>query len=545
MDETPMTSSLDTSHQPRHVLIVDDEQQNRQLLEAMLAPEGLHLSTAASGEEALAAMRQQPFDLVLLDVGMPGMDGYEVTARLKADPETRNIPIIIITALDDRDARLLGLTAGAEDFLSKPVDRAELSARVRNLLRLRAYGEHFDKYSQRLESDILLRTRELAQALGRADQAIQAKDALLQTVSHELRTPLNAILGWADVLERRPEPALLTRGLPIIKRNALAQARVVDNLLDVAGIEAGRMQLEARPTDLRPILAEAIEVVRPASQAKHITIVSTAGDPGAIVLGDPVRVHQILWNLLSNAVKFTPDGGTVGVSLRIVGERVCLEVSDSGIGIEPGFLSQVFERFSQSDMSPTRRYSGLGIGLAIVRGLVEMHGGTVQAMSAGPGQGATFIIEFPLHQGTVDTPSEVRHLDQPAPLDRTSLDGVRVLVIDDDEDTCDTIALILETAGASTVVAGSAGRGLQRLIECDVDVVVSDIAMPHRDGLAFIQDVRTLADEAKRRVPVVALTALTSQEDRVLILSAGFQAYLAKPVAPDSLVRCVAAAAAR
>jgi signal transduction histidine kinase len=567
-----MSLSPNVADRAASILIVDDEDQHRHLIERMLMSEGFHLLSASSGEEALAMVAHEPPDLILLDVMMPVMDGYRVARALKGNPATTNIPIIMITALDDRDAKMLGLSAGAEDFLTKPVDRAEVCVRVRNLLRLKAYGEYYDKYSQTLEAEVALRTAELiqrtktleqqaaaltrqaalleegahnlAQALERAEQANRAKDTLLMTVSHELRTPLTAILGWADLLEGRPDPALVQRGLQVIKRNALAQTRLVGDLLDTSNIETGKMRLTTRPTDLRLVLFNVLEVVRPAAEAKNISIVTTGDEAPAIVLGDHRRLQQIMWNLLSNAVKFTPDGGTVRVDSQTSETRVRLEVSDNGSGIDPGFLSRVSEQFSQADMSPTRRYGGLGLGLTLVRQLVEMHGGTVEALSAGPGQGATFVVEIPVHHGSaepLDAAATTAELSSP---EVTDLTGVCVLIVDDDADSRTTVAMILEEAGASTVLAESASTGLHCLLHHDVDVVVCEIAMPHRDGVAFIHDVRTLLDDVKRHVPAVALTALARDEDRQWILAAGFQRYASKPVSADHLVRSVAAATA-
>jgi CheY-like chemotaxis protein len=397
-----------------------------------------------------------------------------------------------------------------------------------------------------LERCVEERTRDLIVALARAEQTNRTKEAFLAIVSHELRTPLNAILGWAELLERRPDPAMLQRGLLVIKRNALAQARVVADLLDVSSIEAGKMRIETQLTDLRVIVSNAIDVVRPAAEAKRISIVLTGDETPAIVLGDPDRLQQIVWNLLSNAMKFTPEGGTVHVSTLASPERVRFEVSDNGIGIDSAFLSRVFEPFLQVDMSSTRGYTGLGLGLTLVRELIEMQGGTVHAQSAGMNKGATFVIELPAHDAsTEERRAAGTGMSAPAPLPNSAdLTGIRVLVVDDDADSCETIALILQAAGASTMTADSASTGLQALLQHKVDVVISDIAMPHRDGVAFIQDVRALLDDVKRRIPAVALTGLARDEDRQWILASGFQRYAAKPVSADHLVRCVAAAAA-
>ena len=355
----------------------------------MLSREGFVIFTAASGEEALTMVAAEPPDLILLDAMLPGMLGYQVATILKESFATRNIPIIMVTALDTREDRIRGLKAGAEDFLSRPVDRTELCTRVKNLLGLKAHCDHFDLRSQQLEVEVASRTaalvertkaleehvalcleqavsleersRDLTRALTRAEQAGRAKETLLGTVSHELRTPLNAILGWADMMEKDHSPALLGRALPAIKRNGLAQERVIESLLEVSRIDAGLLQLDTQAADLRLVVNSAIEIVRPAAEAKNLSIVSTGEGP-AIVLGDPARLRQVLWHLLSNAVKFTPTGGAVRVDLHSPGKMVRLEVSDDGIGMASEFIPHAFSGFSQADMSTTRKYMGLGLG---------------------------------------------------------------------------------------------------------------------------------------------------------------------------------------
>jgi signal transduction histidine kinase len=553
-------------------LIVDDEPHSRRLLEVMLAAEGYVLATTATGEEALSKVTLEPPDLILLDLMLPGIDGCQVAASLKGSSATRNIPIIMITALDSREERVRGLKAGAEDFLSRPLDRAELCARVRNLLALKAYGHHYDLYSQRLEGEaashtaaliertkaleqqVVLcieqttaleeRSRDLADALQLAEQAGRAKENLLGRVSHELRTPLNAILGWSEMLGADPNPALLQRGIPAIRRNALAQERVIASLLDVSSIDAGSLRIDTRPADLRLVVRNAIDIVRPAADAKQLSIVS-AGDGPAVVLGDPARLRQVLWHLLSNAVKFTPDGGAIRVHLQAAGGKVRLEVSDDGIGIPPEFLPHAFSGFTQADMSTTRKHPGLGLGLTLVRKLIEMQGGTVTALSPGTDQGATFVVELPRYDARAGEFGGADIIAEPTVSAGADLTGVRVLVVDDDPESREIVSTILEAAGAWTAVADSGATGLQCLLDLDMDVVVSDIAMPDHDGFAFINDVRTLPGEDKRRVPVVALTALASRQERESILVAGFQAHVAKPVLAATLLESVASVCGR
>jgi CheY-like chemotaxis protein len=288
--------------------------------------------------------------------------------------------------------------------------------------------------------------------------------------------------------------------------------------------------------DLGALVANTVDVVQAAADAKRL-IVNIAAMPSMIVWGDPARLQQIFWNLLSNATKFTPEGGSIHVGASIVEGNARIEVADTGVGIESQFLGCVFDRFSQADASTTRGYSGLGLGLAVVRHLVELHGGSVRAESAGPGRGSTFTVQLPLQlYGRLA-------LEAPETEPDVDLHGLRVLVVDDDADSRETVAVILEAAGATIMRAHSADSGLERMNENGVDVIVSDIAMPGRDGVAFIEDVRRLADTKRRRTPAVALTAFAREEDRRRILSAGFQKHVPKPVTAAQLVQSVAAVA--
>jgi signal transduction histidine kinase len=384
-----------------------------------------------------------------------------------------------------------------------------------------------------LERRVGERTADLANALQRAEEANRAKEAFLATISHELRTPLNAILGWADILERRADPTLLKRALPVIRRNAMAQARVVGDLVDVSSIAAGKIRLDLQTADLSALVETTVDVIRPSADAKRLTVDVTV-TPSIIVWGDPARLQQVVWNLLSNAVKFTPEGGSISVSLTTSDSKAIIEVTDTGIGIDTNFLPSVFDRFSQADSSPTRGYHGLGLGLAIVRHLVEMHGGAVDVKSHGPYRGSTFTVKIPLQlYGRLP-------LQETESATAVDLRGLRVLVVDDDADSRETVSVMLEAAGAATTRAHSATSGLERVLKERVDIIVSDVAMPDRDGVEFIQDVRRLPDPKLRRTPAVALTAFSREEDQRRILSAGFQKYVAKPVTAAKLVQSVA-----
>ena len=375
-----------------------------------------------------------------------------------------------------------------------------------------------------------------------SEQANRAKDEFLGVVSHELRTPLSAILGWSQLLGREKvvSPAILSKGLAVIERNSRAQVKLIEDILDVSRIISGKLRLELRATDLDVVLRAAVEVIRPAAEAKGVSL-RAAGTPGAVVLGDPDRLQQVLWNLLSNAVKFTPAGGQIDVAVDRVGRNVRVTVLDSGKGIDPDFLPYVFERFRQADSSTTRRHGGLGLGLAIVRHVIELHGGSVRALSGGPDRGATFVIKLPLHEGGEalgDRAPGVRVTRDTDPGGMVRLDGIRVLVVDDEPDAREVLGTILAAAGAEVELASSATESMERLATFAPDVLVSDVGMPGDDGYAMIRRVRE-GGSRFARVPALALTAYASPEDARHAVLAGFDTHLAKPVEPATLTAVV------
>jgi PAS domain S-box-containing protein len=362
----------------------------------------------------------------------------------------------------------------------------------------------------------MLHARE-QEARAEAEAANRAKDEFLATLSHELRTPLNAILGWGHVLNRgRADPQVVERALDTIMRSARQQAQLIEDLLDISSIISGRFRLNPRPVDLVAVLSAALESVRPALQAKGLRIESQFDPSVGAVAGDPGRLEQIFWNLLSNAVKFTPRGGTIRVRLEGMSSRAVATVSDTGIGIAPDVLPAIFERFRQADSSITRAHGGLGLGLAIVRQLVELHGGTVEAASPGEGLGSTFKVSLPI--------MAVRTFERPSrdtrdePLGRCN--GITALVVDDDADSRELIALLLRQCGAEVTVAGSAAEALRALERARPAVLISDLAMPGVDGYELIRRVRLSPGGAG--IAALALTAHASAEARATAFKAGF-----------------------
>ncbi|HKX31506.1 MAG TPA: response regulator [Blastocatellia bacterium] len=380
-----------------------------------------------------------------------------------------------------------------------------------------------------------------------AETANRLKDEFLATVSHELRTPLNAMLGWVSIIRKgNLEEERKHQALETIERNARLQKRLIDDLLDVSRIITGKLRLDTRLIDLVMIIEGAVESVRPAAEAKAVSLQTELEVLNCPFQGDSSRLQQVIWNLISNAVKFTPTGGQVKVRLRQCNEQVEIIVSDTGAGIAPEFLPYVFDRFRQADGSSTRKHGGLGLGLAIVRHLVEMHGGTVEAESAGKNQGATFTIRIPLI-GAQPNPTGLSILppirDEIALSESTpKLTGLRVLVVDDHPEARDLLAVILNLSEAEVQTAGSVSEALDRLTIWQPEVLISDIAMPNGDGYELIQRLRQReqAEGVRAAMPAIALTAYAGAEDRIRALSAGFQLYLPKPVEADELIMSVA-----
>ena len=410
------------------------------------------------------------------------------------------------------------------------IEEAQLSER-RRLALAEAHGE--------LERRVAARTAELQAALNRAQEANRAKEAFLSTVSHELRTPLNAIVGWSRMLESgaSTDPSFVARGLQVIDRNARMQAQLVEELLDISRVTSGTLRLQMEPLDFRHTVRDALEIIRPAADAKRLAVDVSIPDVTIPMAGDSRRLQQVVWNLLSNAVKFTPDGQRIAVAVKTVGDKAQLEVSDTGIGIDHEFLPRVFDRFSQADPSPTRRHQGLGIGLAIARHLVELHGGIVTAESGGLGNGATFRVELPMREGVAPAVRQSQRGGEACP----RVDGIRVLVVDDDADARGTLGTILERAGACVATADSADAAYHQLQTTSFDVILSDIAMPEEDGFTLLRRVRQAADARLRQLPAIAVTAYAGEDERDRAIAAGFQLHLAKPVTPEELVHGVKA----
>jgi PAS domain S-box-containing protein len=375
-----------------------------------------------------------------------------------------------------------------------------------------------------------------------AESANRLKDEFLATISHELRTPLTAILGWARMLREGAltEPQM-RHAFEVIQRSGESQAQLVDDILDTARIFTGRFNLEVRPIQVNRILQAAADVIRPSAEGKGITLQVATDNQSNIVLGDARRVQQIFWNLLSNSVKFTNKGGRIEARLARIGDRIEVSISDTGIGIDPHFLPHVFDRFRQADSSSTRKYSGLGLGLAIVRHLAEVHGGSVSASSLGIGLGSTFKVDFPAApRPCLPQPESGTQVDSSHPDVCQELKGVCVLVVEDDPETLDLLKFILDQRQAEVTTATSAAEALRVLEDTPADVLISDLAMPDQDGYDLIRRVRSLAPERGGNVPAVALSAYTRAEDRMRSLAAGFSLHLPKPVDPAELVAALA-----
>jgi PAS domain S-box-containing protein len=635
---------------PERILVVDDEMANRYALSRVLLQAGYDVVEAATGTEALRLVNECRPDLILLDVKLPDISGYEVCRRIKGNPDTATVLVLQISAtfVKSRDT-VRSLDSGADSYLTQPVEPPVLVATVGALLRLRRAEEALresearyrvlfegspipawvvdvdssaivavndaavERYGYAREELLAMRLSDLhtpadvpalsnhlvdvqgqigiwrhrtkdgtdldvemtvvpirfgrhrarlvigidvtehrrlerarAELLGReraaraqAEEANLAKDDFLATLSHELRTPLNAMLGWVRVLQSgKSDEGTTARGLDAIERNCRIQAQLIEDLLDVSRIIAGKLALERNVLDLVDVTQAAVEGLRVSAQAKHLDVVVRAERAPVHVEGDFARLQQVAANLISNSIKFTAESGRITVNVEARGAHAALVVTDTGQGIRPEFLPHVFEKFRQADSSTARAHTGLGLGLAIVRHLVELHGGRVDAASRGEGQGSTFTVTLPLA-------AAARPAEFPVAVSRegqVSLDGVHVLVVDDDADSLSLASVALGHCGARVTAARSGSEALEAVKADAPDVLVSDLGMPGMDG---IQLIRVLREATGTVMPAVAVTAYAHSADVARTLAAGYRMHLSKPLDPMRLAEAVASLAGR
>lgn len=493
--------------------------------------------------EAVPELRGQGFDEMLLKVLRTGepYTGHEALARFARSAEG---------PVEDRYFDFTYLQV--RDVNGKPYGVFDHAVEVTERVRARQALETSEQQLQEAlrERQSLLDAERAAR--GEAEQAGRMKDEFLATLSHELRTPLNAIVGWTHLLRDLPDPTgELREGLGVISRNAKAQTQIIEDILDMSRIVSGKLRLDMSAVDLAQCVKAGAATMQPAAEAKGVTLHVTDDAVPCVVRGDVNRLQQVFWNLIANAVKFTPRGGRVEVTVRRKGEDVEVQIADTGEGIDPAFVPHVFDRFRQADSSTTRRHGGLGLGLSIVKQIVELHGGIPSVRSPGKGLGATFVVTLPaaevfatavpvLHPIAFHTPLE----EEPPELDETCsdrLDGITVVAVDDEPDAAEVVYRLLSGCGARVRVAHSAAEALELIAAEPPAVLVSDIGMPGEDGFMLIRKVRALAPDKGGRLAALALTAYTRSVDRIRVLEAGFQMHIAKPIDPAELVVSVAA----
>jgi signal transduction histidine kinase len=562
---------LNVSHPRARILIVDDLPEKLLVYRTLLEDLDAQIVEAHSGTEALKRVLESEFAVILLDVNMPDIDGLETANLIRRHKNGRHTPIIFITSYADEMQTARGYALGAVDYILSPVIAPVLRTKVRVFVDLYDARAALALSNQELETRVKERTAELQTSNERlhaeiaerlraeaereallarekvlraeAEELSRLKDEFLATMSHELRTPLNAIFGWITLLRtRRLDQATQERALETIERNARAQKRLIEDLLDVSRIVTGKVALELVTVDPCKVVEAALETMHPAAQAKGLKIVPLLETNAGTVRGDFARLQQVVCNLLSNAIKFTDSGGQVEVCLARRSDEVEISVSDSGQGIKPEFLPLVFDRFRQEDGSISRRHGGLGLGLAIVRHLVELHAGSVDAHSAGEGKGARFIVRLPLREVGLPARSEAPASGFVTP---AMLTGLRLLVVDDDPGARELISGMLEGFGAEVRMAENGQAALTLLLSQRPDVLVADLGMPEMDGYALIEQVRALDRDFGGRTPAVAVTAYASPQDRLRALQAGYQNHVAKPVEAEELAIVIASLAGR
>ena len=554
--------------EPQHqrdqkILILAPTGRDAALTARFLEGGGLPSDTCGSVEE-LCQKLQEGAGLVFLTGEALTREAMLCLAEaLGRQPAWSDVPVVLLTSGGgDAPANAEAIAelseAGNVTLIERPVRVATLMSAFKSALRARrrqyevrdylikeevskeALRRSEEQLREALEGREQLLVRERA-ARAEAEESSRLKDEFLATVSHELRTPMTAVLGWTHLLrDGRLDAKGAAHALATVERNAHAQHRLIEDLLDVSRIITGKLGLDVRRVAPASFIEAAMEAVLPAAEAKGIVLEKSLPPDAAAIPGDPARLQQVIWNLLSNAIKFTPKGGSVRLGLENAGSHVEIFVSDTGDGIKREFLPYVFDRFRQEDGTTARRYGGLGLGLAIVRHLVELHGGEVRAESAGEDRGSTFSVAFPLAQAAAapcscqQAEAAVLGLDRP-----DGLAGVRVLVVDDEQDTRSLISMVIAQSGAEVTACASAGEALEKLKTWRPHILMSDIGMPGEDGYALIKQVRALPPDRGGRTPAAALTAYARDEDRGRALAAGYQLHIAKPFNPGELLAAV------
>ncbi len=508
------------------VLVVEDNRDMREFICRILAPEA-HAREASDGRSALAAMRERVPDLVITDMMMPAMTGDELVAELRQDERLRDVPVILLTAKADEEMKLNLLLAGAQDYVMKPFSIDELRARVRNQLQTKLTRDTLRRALDTRSENLAAMVQELAAAKAAADTANAAKDDFLAVLSHELRTPLTPALAAVSALLAAPaDPVELRESLEIVLRNIELEARLVDDLLDVTRITRGKLRIQSAPVDLHRVLHDALAMAEPMLREKQIVASLDLAPGQPRVRGDGARLAQIFSNLLTNAAKFTPEGGRVAMRSVLAGGAVSVEVADTGVGIAPEVLWQIFDPFRQGEAGTTRRFGGLGLGLSVAKGLVEAHGGAIRVRSAGHGQGATFTVELPV-LSPADAPAAAPpSSDSPPPSPRS----LRVLLVEDHEDTRYILHRLMTRWGHTVTTAGTVAQARAALGEEAFDLLLSDLGLPDGSGLEVIATLR-----GKSGIPAVAMSGYGMETDLARTRAAGFTDHIVKPVAADVL----------
>jgi signal transduction histidine kinase/ActR/RegA family two-component response regulator len=506
----------------RRVLVYAPTGRDGALAGQLLARAGIPYAVCETLEGLATALASGAGAILFTEEALdePGLD--QLIQAIADQPAWSDLPVLLFAGSSRQHVGMRTLQRvrrlGNVTLLDRPIRLAAVLSSVESALRSRAR-----QYELREVLIALNEAREQADAINRV------KDEFLATLSHELRTPLNAMLGWASMLRSgQVQGPLAARAIEIIERNARAQHAVVSDLLDVSRIITGKLSLSASPSAVVPLLMAAIDTIGPAAEAKQVTVRTHIESGEAMVIGDQMRLHQVFWNMLSNAIRFTPSGGSVDIHLRLEADQVIVSVSDTGIGIDAAFLPLVFDRFRQADSTTTRLHGGLGLGLAIVRHIVELHGGRVEARSDGVGHGATFTIWLPHMRALAST---LTTLPESGIGYEADLHGVRALVVDDDADARELVGVILREAGARPELAGGSTEALALMTSAPpFDVVICDLALPDYDGYRLIAAIRSARSPRQRETPAVAFTAYPDRPGEERARKAGFNAYLAKPI---------------